>query len=348
MSSGPSAILPEELRLSVIEFGRRLEQPAMLQPVTDSVFSGMVLLPPENAVKAGSDILHAAGLYQWRGRPAVQDRQTRFAAIFSRFKRAEPDVVKTIRNIEYIFLFHGNGYLRQAALEKITGPLPASFIVAAIIMRLDDWVGEVRQAALDCAERTLPRTDSAILSGASLFLLQGLYSRVRWGAALPLLQSVFTRPEVAHDLFAIFLKTQRGSTARLLRISLQWPWIDEFLPVLARKAFLPSVRQIATQALISGKASWPAGFEREWIDKSLGISKRRTAFEHRKLSHNLEPETLAAQAARDRSALVRKIAADALIQNRPQLRNSDSIIAALKNDRNKTVRDRIEYVLKTR
>jgi HEAT repeat protein len=57
-------------------------------------------------------------------------------------------------------------------------------------------------------------------------------------------------------------------------------------------------------------------------------------------------EALIAQGARDRSAVVRRVAAGGLIQHRSSVSNLDEVVQLLAGDKSASVRERAEFVLR--
>ena len=53
--------------------------------------------------------------------------------------------------LRYLFIFHGDETIREAALGKIVSGLPSPFLFAAIAWRLNDRALPVRRAAAECA-----------------------------------------------------------------------------------------------------------------------------------------------------------------------------------------------------
>jgi hypothetical protein len=104
------------------------------------------------------------------------------------------------------------------------------------------------------------------------------------------------------------------------------------------------VRAVALRALIDGRATWSDGYHREWIDKSLGLARRVATIAGRDLARPASIEALISRAAADRSAVVRKIAADALIQHRRAGLRLPDVEQRLATDRNAAIRDRIAFL----
>jgi hypothetical protein len=127
---------------------------------------------------------------------------------------------------------------------------------------------------------------------------------------------------------------------------LRYPGIDQHLPRLAAAAVQPSVRAVAYQCLISGKATWSVGYGWVWIDKVYGLRRRVPKIEARDIQRPRPTLDLIREAARDKSSIVRIVAADALIAARSQLPDEDALIALMAGDRSPAIRSRADYMMR--
>jgi hypothetical protein len=127
---------------------------------------------------------------------------------------------------------------------------------------------------------------------------------------------------------------------------LRYPNVDEHLPRLAAAAVQPSVRAVAYQCLIFGKATWSVGFEWAWIDKVYGLRRRVPKLETRDIGRTRPAADLIREAVHDKSPFVRRVAADALIAARSQLPDEETLIAHLAKDRSSAIRSRAEFMLR--
>jgi hypothetical protein len=214
-----------------------------------------------------------------------------------------------------------------------------------VAYRLNDWVPEVRQAARACIDRTFMATDPAVVAEAALFLLGRRAQWRRWQSdEAEALDAAIARAEVTECLAARMMRATTGPMASLLRQALRRPEMDRHLPTLAAGAVQPALRAAALRTLIDGEASWPDGFERRWIDKSLGRWAPATRLGRRELPRFASIEALVGQGARDRSPAVRRVAADALVRHHARLANADALIALLAGDLSRAVRERIDFL----
>jgi len=108
----------------------------------------------------------------------------------------------------------------------------------------------------------------------------------------------------------------------------------------------PSVRAIAAGSLIAGQARWPTGMQYEWVDKITGMQKLVVRYETRPVDIVMAKDDLIAQAAADRSAQVRKVAMQALIDAPDRWAERQALIDTLAKDRSASIRAGIDYILR--
>jgi len=130
---------------------------------------------------------------------------------------------------------------------------------------------------------------------------------------------------------------QTGPAASRLVHALRFPAMDAHLLHLATAAKQPSVRALAYRTLISGETAWTVGFDWVWVDKSFNKRRHLPRLATRAVHRPRPLADLIRQAAQDRSAMVRKVAADGLIAVRSELDNADELIALFAKDRNPAV-----------
>jgi hypothetical protein len=253
-----------------------------------------------------------------------------------------------VPGLELLSLFHQDGFVRQAALEQIEGPLTAPFWFAAVAYRLNDWAEPVRTAAYRCAERCFPQTHANVIAEVAPRLLERTRDWKRWTNEGSLLDAAFGRADVADALSKQFATAATGPLGRVLTQALRWETMDKYLVGLSRDAVQPAVRAVALRTLIRGRATWSVGYRLAWVDKTLGKTRREPALKERELSRPVSLRMLIENGARDRSVIVRKIAADGLIEFHRQILDADRLIEMLSTDRNGAIRERIIYLVRAR
>jgi hypothetical protein len=244
-----------------------------------------------------------------------------------------------------IFLFHRDGYVREAALTLSCAPPSSAFFLAVVVWRLNDWVQAVRIAARHYAERTLPMTSPNVVADAAPFLLDRWRHWGRWDETnMAVVDSALQRSDVAPFLAERFLHGTTGPLGTMLQYALRGPSLDDELPRLAASAVQPSVRAVALRTLIKEQASWPAGLRKEWIDKVYGLSRRIRVFASRNIKRAMPLNPLIAMGLRDRSAMVRRVAADSLIEHRDTFPDVQSAISLLARDKSPALRQRADFL----
>lgn len=299
------------------------------------VVNALAVLHADDVADIGALVAREAALYH---------RQTAPRWIWPR-PPTEESFLQRVPHLRYLFLFHYDGHLRQAALEGIDGPLPGPFFLAAVVYRLNDWVEQVRDAARHCATRVFPTAEPTMVAAIGGLLARGIAWQ-RWGRNAAMLQDLFSRPEVTGALMENLRHARTGTTTAILYAALRNPAFDPHLPALARDAFLPSVRALASRCLMSGTARWPIGRQRQWVDKSMGRYRTVPAFGERSLSIPCDRDNFLRDALQDRSAMVRKSAALELSNRCSQMPDARTLAKHLATDPSRSVRAIAAFILR--
>lgn len=301
-------------------------------------------LPAASTARMEGRLRSAGALYsieavpQWWTPLERQRRRTRAGHLAA--LSASPELA-------YLYLFHADGFVRGAAIRALSAPPASAFEIAAIALRLNDWVAQVRQAARDYAERMFASIAPEVAAAAAEHLLAKIETWQRWSDEdRNCLTALFANARVVSAITDLLMRMQSGSATRLLRQTLPSPHVDAHLPALAARAHLTSVRAVALDVLVTRRARWITGFERQWIDKTYGISRRVPVFAERGIAHDLDVEALVAKAARDRATAIRKVACAWLITHMDDLSATmRATVAHLAEDRSHGVRERARFVL---
>ncbi|MBR0756491.1 hypothetical protein JQ604_30300 [Bradyrhizobium jicamae] len=326
----------------------------------DDILTELAALPTHLIVRASRDIATTARLGWWQ--PEKQPRQIiparRTNLFFQRitdrlWPKAPPapfpsdrELLATNADFAWLFLFHPSGYLREAALCRIATPPTSPFFLAALALRLNDWVGPVRQAAARCVKHLAPDVAADVAADAAAYLLGRRFAWERWSDEAHMLDLVFARADVLAALAKRLQDTPTGPMGDCLRNALRFPDSDQHLSKLAATAIQPSVRAIAYKCLISRKAAWHAGFEWAWIDKVYGLRRRVPKLETRDIQTDGPVVDFIVAGIRDRSAFVRKTVADAMIGVRSQIEDEGHLVAQLAADPNPAVRSRGDFMVR--
>lgn len=318
--------------------GAKLRERGNARAELDRVLDMLADLPPGQIAKADGAIATAADLYVYPPRSFMRRLLSPLPS--------EAAQLATLQGLEYLFLFHHDGRLREAALLKIDEGLPTAFLVAAVLWRLNDWAAPVRQAAARCADRSFPLTAPALIAQAVAELLVRQASWRRWGDERGIVDRVMSREDVAAHLADLIVAAKTGPQGSTLRSALRVPALDQHLRRIAQEAAQPFVRAVALGALIDGKAEWRAGTAWAWTDKSMGCRRRIPVIEARPLSVAVPRRAYIEQGLKDRSAAVRKMALDALARHFPGTSEARALASPLLEDRSPSVRARAEFILR--
>ncbi len=124
--------------------------------------------------------------------------------------------------------------------------------------------------------------------------------------------------------------------------------LDAHLGRLARSARSPFVRMIALKTQIEQRTTWPCGFERQWVDKAYGVSRRVALFDHRPIEAELSATAAIRLGLRDKSVIVRRMAADAFTERAGLFDDADALIETMRGDRSPGIRERADYLIRHR
>lgn len=332
--------LPADLEKRLQAVGLRLQNGEPVGETLAPAIAGLAALPPSAIAQVATKIAHAARLYH---RPP----HSRSLSDLFRQWLSDKEQLLQVPDLKYLFLFHFDGRLREAAALRLTEGLPSSFLFAALAYRLNDWVEPVRAAALASARRCFPLTDATIVAATAEVLLLRLDSWGRWTSERSAIDAAFARADVTQQLADSLANSIVGPSSRVLKQALRSPAMDAHLPRLATDAKQPPVRALAVQTLADEQATWQAGWEWKWIDKSMGQRMRVPHTEARPLTVQVDREALVRTAAQDRSVLVRRQALDAIIREHVSGATALEVATALVRDRSPSVRERADFVLKS-
>ena len=330
--------LPEASAAAISKLGQALADGTVPPALLTEVIDNLGALRPEAVGDVDRQLVSLAHLY------ANYPRAGRLLDL-RWFRPTDLGLLKRNRRLAKIFMFHGNGHVRQAALDSLDEPPETSFFFAAIIWRLNDWVPEVRAAARRAADRVFPATHAEVIAGACAILLGRTFSWGRWGQDDQIVvDRILERADVVTQLARCFEIEVVGPVGTQLKYALRGAKLDLYLHALSRNARHPGVRAVALEALLRGRASWRSGFRKEWIDKRFGLTRRVPVYTERPLTECIPSYLLIMQGLADKSALVRLRAADAVIEQRQTFPGLIEVIESLSRDKARSVRERAAFL----
>ncbi|MBV9884212.1 MAG: hypothetical protein JO276_14475 [Sphingomonadaceae bacterium] len=337
-------ILPLPLRARLHAIGIGLADGTVDADDARAAVEMMAMLPLRNLSQSINEVRHHGRLFV----PSVEVAPTRVLSQLFNFLRSDASHAEQLARtpgLEYLFLCHSSGYLREAALHKLDGPLSTPFMVGLVVDRLNDWVPQVRRAARETLARTTATTDPQIIASAALHLLVRTESWRRWRCEAEGFADLLAREDVARSLADAISAAPTGPMMRILRAAMRRPVLDGFLLDLFQRARQPAVRAMVLKAMLEGKASWAEGTEKKWIDKSLGLFRHGPAWRERPIERPLPMFRLIELGLMDRTAAVRKVAASGLIAHFDAIPKARTLAERLLRDRSPAVRERAAFAL---
>ena len=230
-----------------------------------------------------------------------------------------------------VLMMSKSGYVRQAALSALTQlPTPRS--------SLQHWCGgsmigfnrfdTLRGLALNgCFLKWRRRPLSAL-------------NRFCWNAYRPgvdgsrhrtLCSSIFCCPECTAELVLQFARSTEIS-AGALRTAMRLAIFDNHILALSQTAMRPEFRAVLLKSMLDGEVTWVAHYERQWVDKRYGITRRVPVLARRPLQRQAPVDALIRQGAKDQSAQVRRAAASGLVKHAADLVDVEQLMALFAAD----------------
>lgn len=317
---------------------RSLHQGVDLEAEIEAILHQFKTVPPESIAAVSLQIRHDADLH------AVPT-----GSFWTRLSKPQASLrlLKNTPGLEFIYIFHGDGYLREASLNKIAGGLQSPFLVAAVIWRMNDWAGPVRTAAYFCARRVFPLTPPDIIARAALDLLRRQRGWERWGEPeRSMIEELYARPDVTAELSKLLIEQPTGPTPSTFRNALRTPLLDGHLEDISIRSVNPMVRAIAVEALIDGAAKWRSGSRLDWIDKRYNLKRWMPTYSHRELTCSVSPIEVADKAILDRSPLVRRVVLDSAGRNSLPADAGRHYAQQVEFDRSTAVREAAAFILR--
>lgn len=340
-------ILSIEVQRLISEVADRARAGVSLGSDLEAVITALSLLPAGAREQVEAEVRLCGRLSPYYSVPVIRPGQEWLRSLVSKKPEDAERTLSRTPRLAHLYVFHGSGYARQAALNAWNGPPDSPLFLAAIAGRLNDWVPEVRTAAKRCAERWFPRASPEGVAGAFEHLIERQDVLGRWSRdESQLVEDMLYRKDVLEIVADQLLLRLSGPAQRTLRYALRRPGLDAALPRLAVDAALPDVRAVALKTLIDQRATWISRFEMQWVDKRYGSARRVPVTAERDVGHDIDIQQLLRSFAGDRATLVRKTVASALIDRLDNALSSDFEIARqLAHDKSPAVASKALYFL---
>jgi hypothetical protein len=248
----------------------------------------------------------------------------------------------------WLDLFSGSGFKREGFFRSPTPfGAPNVFLFAILLRRLNDWVPQVRAAAREATPRIAKLTDREIIVAA---LWHSLPQVSKWGRLhapdKEAITQLLTLDGVPSKLADRLIKATSGPTAVVLTQAGRQSVMDDFLYPIATNAIEPMVRAKAFQILLDGRCSWLEERKWAWTDKQYCKGRYEPILGQRAITVGYPFLEILSEASKDKSAIVRRVAGDALVKKRLELgEKAVSIAKLLSVDPYPSVAERGQFVL---
>jgi len=161
------------------------------------------------------------------------------------------------------FSVSGNGYVREKAVKKWPR-INNSFELSLLLLRLNDWVEQVRSAAILKLEKLMRLsidesglTQQAILGCMELILDPNRFGRSR-EVEFRVLNQLLNINGMPSALAEHITNSDIDSAPRYLKLGLKRGILADALPVMAKVGLHSEVRRIATSTLLNDGYTWNA------------------------------------------------------------------------------------------
>lgn len=246
-----------------------------------------------------------------------------------------------------------SGYVRQATLNQLNGPVNDPETFRAVFLRLNDWVPQVRAAALAALLRCVETTSAEVWLPILKTLLPQMGTWQRWAkgpqpSPRDVAYDLLLRQDVLDGLLVDLLHSREGKLGKVFALLYRNVLLDAHLQEIASKATLPHIRGMALTCLLTGEMRWPTGATQLiWVDKPLGKRRLERVYKTRPLSVDVPLLQVLETATADKARGVRLNAADGLIahrQNPEVIPQIPALMDRLGNDPSPAMQGRMEFL----
>lgn len=267
-----------------------------------------------------------------------------------RFVHSKPQATNNPRLAK---LNNYSGYVREAALNRLNGPINDPETIRFVFLRLNDWVPQVRAAAMAALLRCVETTSAEVWLPTLRTLLPQMGSWQRWvkgpqPTPRDAVYDLLLLQDVLDVLLVDFLHSRKGKLGLVFALLNRNVLLDAHLQEIAAKAALPHIRGMALTCLLTGEMRWPTGATQlVWVDKSLGKRRSERVYKTRPLSVDVPLLQVLETATTDKARRVRLNAADGLIahrQNPEVIPRIPELMARLSNDLSPAMQGRMEFL----
>lgn len=238
-----------------------------------------------------------------------------------------------------------DGHVREAAIRAWVPPARSRFHLAMFVVRTNDWVLEVRHAALE----RLPEFWNAATAVDRICLSLLMLDPVRMGRIgedRRILEALTAAPAARQEILEDLKQIDGRHSVRLFSLVLRQPWIDPHLASLAREAKAPLVRARALNALTTGRVKWRTGLRQVWQGGTWGFMRSVREYAQRMVHSDADPADAVVAALTDRCTAVRRVAVEALGDRPEAFQDAATLALTLLDDRSRSVVERAAFAVR--
>ncbi len=264
--------------------------------------------------------------------------------------KTERKLIATTQSGPFVLISSHNGFVREAALKGIHD-IPSAFCFALILYRLNDWVPQVRAAAI----QAIKRNRSFITDEILIECLDVFFRSHEWGRGQEqeqkILSDLYDRNALTVRITNEILTRKTDWAPRALRHMLQTHKLDDHLLEMALKARHPGVRRIATQVLLKRKFEW-FGVRRDKQSFKVGELGTTHYFLPQKLGRSIstqfDREDLIKQGLEDPHPPVRLLCLEAYAETHRSRPDADEVFKRFLSDKAYSISDLCAFWLQIR
>jgi hypothetical protein len=250
--------------------------------------------------------------------------------------------------LTWLDLISWDGYTREKTLRTLTGGAPNSFLFALAFRRLNDWVPQVREAArgklpLMASASNPEHVIDALCATLSHWNSWGRIGNLEKNTLLEIISSKVT----GEALKLKIISSASGPMALLFAQVGRTTVLDKYLSEIAEKAVQPTVRAKAYRSQLEGRIVWVEGRKWEWTDIRYCKGELKPIVAERAINIDASFVEILNKSSSDRSPIVRRVAAELLIQEFDSLGEESLRLASLfATDKSPSVAERGRFALK--
>ena len=263
------------------------------------------------------------------------------------------DLIKSIKKLPSsapIMSVSADGYVREVAV-RYWPRINNSFELGLLLLRLNDWVKPIRQAAITKIEEfiSMPADKSGLTPETLLGCMDLILDSKRFGRSkeiefrvLNQLTNINGAPQALSDFI---LNSPLDKAPRYLKLGLQKGILTDALHKISLDGKHTQSRQVALKALLNDEYVWKKARNkllRRYEEDELPPKKNRRA-----IIHNTDKVELLTKALNDSSPPIIRVALDFIINTKPKVLHSEQTYRRFVQSKRMSISERAIYGLRS-